>query len=60
MEWPPYSPDLYPIEHMWFPLKEGVYDVTPDIENRQGPDEKKGDFLWEALEQSWGSIRRIS
>jgi hypothetical protein len=58
MEWPPYSPDLNPIEHMWSPLKEGVYDVRPDIGNCQRSDEKKEDFLWEALEQSWSSIRQ--
>lgn len=32
MDWPPYSPDLNPIEYMWFPLKHGVYEVRPDIE----------------------------
>jgi hypothetical protein len=41
-----------------FPLKEGVYDVRPDIGNCQGSDKKKEDFLWEALEQSWSSIRQ--
>jgi hypothetical protein len=39
-------------------LSKKVSDVRSDIENCQGPDEKKEDFLWEALEQSWSSIRQ--
>jgi transposase len=36
MDWPPYSSDLNPIENLWFPLKEGVYMVDPNIENTTG------------------------
>jgi transposase len=25
MHWPAYSPDLSPIEHLWFPLKNTIY-----------------------------------
>lgn len=57
MDWPPHSPDLNPIEHMWFPLKEGVYDVNPNIESIQGSREKREDQLWAALETSWSNIR---
>jgi transposase len=31
-EWPPYSPDLNPTEHLWFPTKERVYPLTETIE----------------------------
>jgi transposase len=55
MEWPPYSPDLNLIEHMWFPLKEGVYDLDPAIENCKGLNDKE-EILGEALEQSWTLI----
>lgn len=57
MEWPPYSPDLNPIEHLWFPLKEGVYEVNPNIEEVLGGDLDKEDILWEALYLSWKQIR---
>ncbi|THC88494.1 hypothetical protein EYZ11_012063 [Aspergillus tanneri] len=42
---------------MWFPLKEGVFDVNPNIEYCKGANEKKEDILWDALEQSWSQIR---
>ena len=33
LSWPPYCPDLGPIEHLWFRLKRLIYQVNPDIEN---------------------------
>lgn len=57
MEWPPYSPDLNPIEHLWFLLKEGVYRVNPDIENVGGNDETIQEELFKALFRSWEEIK---
>ena len=37
LTWPPYSPDLNPIENLWFTLKEHVYKVNPHIEQVTGP-----------------------
>jgi len=36
MKWAPYSPNLNPIEHCWFPLKEGVYNVCPLLDKYKG------------------------
>ncbi|EYE92581.1 uncharacterized protein EURHEDRAFT_186358 [Aspergillus ruber CBS 135680] len=32
IDWPPYSPDLNPIEHAWAKLKERIYMLYPDLE----------------------------
>lgn len=31
MEWPPYSPDLNPIENLWALLKAEIYRLYPDL-----------------------------
>lgn len=31
MDWPPYSPDLNPIEHCWFPLKLNTQRASPQL-----------------------------
>ena len=52
LPWPPYSPDLNPIEHLWFRLKNLVYQVNPDIKKVPGSAETVRNAMWEALERA--------
>lgn len=55
LEWPPYNPDLNPIEHLWWHLKKLVYQVRPDIKTLTG-EEVIREALEGALEQAWELI----
>lgn len=55
--WPPYSPDMNPIEHVWWHLKKLVYQVRPDIDSITNKDRQK-EALIEALPRAWKLIPR--
>jgi len=55
LKWPPFSPDLNPIEHLWFILKGLVYKVNPDIEKVTGDLEIR-ESLGKALKDAWELI----
>ncbi len=56
MEWPPYSPDMNPIEHLWFLLKEHVYKVNPPINDVNGGEDKIKEALFDALYKAWEAL----
>ena len=56
IDWPPYSPDLNPIEHVWYVLKKLVYQVNQNIDLVIGSDETVREVLWKALEEAWTLI----
>ena len=58
MNWPPYSPDLNPIEHLWFRLKELIYEIRPDIETVSGGEDTVRAVLLKALQEAWPRITR--
>jgi transposase len=57
MPWPPYLPDLNPIEHAWPELNEEVYEAFPDIEALMGGQAHIEAELGKACLESWARIR---
>jgi transposase len=55
IDWPPYSPDLNPIEHLWWHLKNMVLRLHPELEN-MGKSESDIRALQEALIEAWEAI----
>jgi hypothetical protein len=56
ISWPPYSPDLNPIENLWRKLKELVYTVRPDIDLVTGGDDAVREAMEDALVKAWQLI----
>ena len=56
LDWPPYSPDLNPIEHAWSRLKEIVHQDNPHLLDLKGGEELVRQELMKALEAAWESI----
>lgn len=55
LDWPPYSPDLNPIEHMWLALKKKLHKLHPEFDTMGDTAEE-----WEAFEaglkEAWVAI----
>ena len=56
LEWPPYSPDLNPIEHLWFHLKAKVLELYPELSEVRGGVEYIQEQLGEALQEAWEAL----
>ena len=55
VDWPPCSPDLNPIEHVWKVLKKTVLDLHPELEDIRG-EENIRQALGTALQEAWSLI----
>jgi transposase len=57
MEWPPYSPDLNPIENLWALLKKETYKVYPDLDSLKGKGDEAETQLFQILQKAWANLR---
>ena len=55
-DWPPYSPDLNPIEHVWYHLKKKVLEMHPELEFANGKSEEDIQALEKALIEAWEAL----
>ena len=55
IDWPPYSPDLNPIEHLWAQLKQWINDNHPEL-NEMGKSEEAYQQLFSAIREGWDAI----
>lgn len=54
-DWPPYSPDLNPIEHLWWILKKKVFEDYPEL-LEEGKGESDIQALEEACKEAWDNL----
>jgi transposase len=55
IDFPPYSPDLNPIEHMWWMLKRTVHRLYPELATI-GTSEEDWEKFCRALKEAWKQI----
>lgn len=56
MNWPPYSPDLNPIEHIWHLLKQMMVEIYPELSACKGKSEQDRENIGDALKACWAAI----
>jgi len=55
IEHPPHSPDLNPIEHIWWALKRAIHQVHPEFD-QMGNGQEEWDQFCTALQEVWWTI----
>jgi hypothetical protein len=55
IDWPAYSPDLNPIEHLWWALKKRMYKFYPQYNNYSVAREEWDGFC-RALKECWRTL----
>ena len=55
MDWPPYSPDLNPIEHLWWAFKRNIQKHYPEL-STHGRSQEEWDRFCDALKDCWEKI----
>ena len=59
-DWPPYSPDLNPIEHAWKRLKDTCSKMFPELWKSDRKSDRKSEedriAMEEALKEAWATI----
>ena len=53
LTWPPFSPDLNPIEHVWDSMKDYMQEKYPELE---GKSRVPGERLRQIVVEAWDSI----
>jgi transposase len=56
MEWPPHSPDLNPIENLWFLLKNKIYEICPRLRQNMPRNEDTWQLLVDTAIEAWDQL----
>ena len=56
MNWPAYSPNLNPIEHIWYYLKVRLYEMFPEVAVDKSESEHARQRLESCIQVAWDTL----